>query len=108
MPDSMYDRLGDMLSDALESGIFFTEKKSSDSAEKNTSDTNAEKTSDTIEHVSEGRVEKSSEHEEKSAQGATGKVIHAPKKLPVSVKSAFKVLELEENATAEAAKKSLS
>ena len=27
MPDSMYDRLGDMLSDALESGNFFAEEK---------------------------------------------------------------------------------
>lgn len=80
MPDSMYDRLGDMLSDALDSGIFFAEKhKSGKETQEN--------------------VEKKRQSEEKS----TAKT--ARKDMPSAVKTALALLGLDENATIDEAKK---
>ncbi len=105
MPDSMYDRLGDMLSDALESGNFFAE-------EKNQKDkTQEEKSRKEAETNQSPDREKSANqfHDREESAGQTKKTEkisgRRPKKLSPAEQSALKTLGLDENASLEEAKK---
>lgn len=105
MPDSMYDRLGDMLSDALESGNFFAEEKNQ--KEK----TQEEKSRKEAETSQSPDREKSANqfHDREESAGQTKKTEkisgRRPKKLSPAEQSALKTLGLDENASLEEAKK---
>ena len=105
MPDSMYDRLGDMLSDALESGNFFAEEKNQ--KEK----TQEEKSRKEAETTQSPDREKSANqfHDREESAGQTKKTEkisgRRPKKLSPAEQSALKTLGLDENASLEEAKK---
>ena len=105
MPDSMYDRLGDMLSDALESGNFFAEEKNQ--KEK----TQKEKSRKEAETNQSPDREKSANqfHDREESAGQTKKTEkisgRRPKKLSPAEQSALKTLGLDENASLEEAKK---
>ncbi len=101
----MYDRLGDMLSDALESGNFFAE-------EKNQKDkTQEEKSRKEAETNQSPDREKSANqfHDREESAGQTKKTEkisgRRPKKLSPAEQSALKTLGLDENASLEEAKK---
>ena len=101
----MYDRLGDMLSDALESGNFFAEEKNQ--KEK----TQEEKSRKEAETSQSPDREKSANqfHDREESAGQTKKTEkisgRRPKKLSPAEQSALKTLGLDENASLEEAKK---
>ena len=105
MPDSMYDRLGDMLSDALESGIFFAEEKNQ---KEKTQEEKSRKEAETNQSPDREKSANQSHDREESA-GQTKKTEkisgRRPKKLSPAEQSALKTLGLDENASLEEAKK---
>jgi len=105
MPDSMYDRLGDMLSDALESGNFFAEEKNQ---KEKTQEEKSRKEGETSQSPDREKSADQSHDREKSA-GQTKKTEKTsgrrPKKLSPAEQSALKTLGLDENASLEEAKK---
>ena len=105
MPDSMYDRLGDMLSDALESGNFFAEEKNQ---KEKTQEEKSRKEAETSQSPDREKSANQSHDREESA-GQTKKTEkipgRRPKKLSPAEQSALKTLGLNENASLEEAKK---
>ena len=104
MPDSMYDRLGDMLSDALESGNFFAEEKN----QKENQEEKSRKEGETSQSPDrEKRADQSHDREESAGQTKKTEKISGrrPKKLSPAEQSALKTLGLDENASLEEAKK---
>ena len=105
MPDSMYDRLGDMLSDALESGNFFAEEKNQ---KEKTQEEKSRKEAETNQPPDREKSANQSHDREESA-GQTKKTEkisgRRPKKLSPAEQSALKTLGLDENASLEEAKK---
>ena len=105
MPDSMYDRLGDMLSDALESGNFFAEEKNQ---KEKTQEEKSRKEAETNQSPDREKSANQSHDREESA-GQTKKTEkisgRRPKKLSPAEQSALKTLGLDENASLEEAKK---
>ena len=105
MPDSMYDRLGDMLSDALESGNFFAEEKNQ---KEKTQEEKSRKEAETTQSPDREKSANQSHDREESA-GQTKKTEkisgRRSKKLSPAEQSALKTLGLDENASLEEAKK---
>ena len=105
MPDSMYDRLGDMLSDALESGNFFAEEKNQ---KEKTQEEKSRKEGETSQSPDrEKRADQSHDREENAGQTKKNEKISGrrQKKLSPAEQSALKTLGLDENASLEEAKK---
>ena len=105
MPDSMYDRLGDMLSDALESGNFFAEEKN---PKEKTQEEKSRKEGETSQSPDrEKRADQSHDREENAGQTKKNEKISGrrQKKLSPAEQSALKTLGLDENASLEEAKK---
>lgn len=101
----MYDRLGDMLSDALESGNFFAEEKNQ---KEKTQEEKSRKEAETNQPPDREKSANQSHDREESA-GQTKKTEkisgRRPKKLSPAEQSALKTLGLDENASLEEAKK---
>ena len=101
----MYDRLGDMLSDALESGNFFAEEKNQ---KEKTQEEKSRKEAETTQSPDREKSANQSHDREESA-GQTKKTEkisgRRPKKLSPAEQSALKTLGLDENASLEEAKK---
>ena len=101
----MYDRLGDMLSDALESGNFFAEEKNQ---KEKTQEEKSRKEAETSQSPDREKSANQSHDREESA-GQTKKTEkisgRRPKKLSPAEQSALKTLGLDENASLEEAKK---
>ena len=105
MPDSMYDRLGDMLSDALESGNFFAEEKNQ---KEKTQEEKSRKEAETTQSPDrEKSANQFHDREESAGQTKKNEKISGrrPKKLSPAEQSALKTLGLDENASLEEAKK---
>ncbi len=100
MPDSMYDRLGDMLSDALESGNFFAEEKTQE--EKSRKEAETSQSPDREKSANQSHDRKESAGQTKKTEKISGR---RPKKLSPAEQSALKTLGLDENASLEEAKK---
>ena len=105
MPDSMYDRLGDMLSDALESGNFFAEEKNQKEKtqeEKSRKEGETSQSSDREKNANQSHDREESAGQTKKTEKIPGR---RPKKLSPAEQSALKTLGLDENASLEEAKK---
>lgn len=101
----MYDRLGDMLSDALESGNFFAEEKNQKAKTQEEKSRKEAETSQSPDR--EKSANQSPDREESAGQTKKTEKIpgRRPKKLSPAEQSALKTLGLDENASLEEAKK---
>ncbi len=101
----MYDRLGDMLSDALESGNFFAEEKNQKEKtqeEKSRKEAETSQSPDREKSADQSHAREESAGQTKKTEKISGR---RPKKLSPAEQSALKTLGLDENASLEEAKK---
>ena len=104
MPDSMYDRLGDMLSDALESGVFFADKKKTGGKNDGAGEEPPQQT-DKKESVHSEDVKKNRQTSDKKSSVNQKTVYKNRQSQTKAAQNAFAVLNLAECATFDEAKK---